>query len=325
MKGTMTLGVDLGGTKVETALIDGHGRVLSSHREPTHPDRGAERIIDDIVNCIDRCLDKGADKAAALGIGVAGQIDRSGVVRASPNLGWVDIPLKALLEVKTGLPVVVINDVRAALWGEWRHGAGRGTDDLVVVFVGTGIGGGVVSGGRALEGCGNAAGELGHMVIVRDGRKCHCPNHGCLEAYAGGWAIAERAQASVRSDPVAGRRLASLAGSVEGITAGTVAGAFGEQDSLALRLVAETAEFLGQGLVSVVNAFNPCRLILGGGVVEGLPEMIPVVERILRERALSAASEGLQIIKAALGGEAGIVGAAALARAGLEIRESGGR
>lgn len=325
MKETMTLGVDLGGTKVETALIDGQGRVLASHREPTHPDRGAERIIDDIVNCIDRCLDKGAGRAEALGIGVAGQIDRSGIVRASPNLGWVDVPLKALLEAKTGLPVVVINDVRAALWGEWSHGAGRGTDDLVVVFVGTGIGGGVISGGRVLEGCGNAAGELGHMVIVRDGRKCHCPNRGCLEAYAGGWAIAERAQGSVRSDPIAGQRLTSLAGSVEAITAGTVALAFGEQDALALRLVAETAEYLGQGLVSVVNAFNPCRLILGGGVVEGLPGMIPVVERILRDRALSAASESLRIIKAALGGEAGIVGAAALAQAGLEIRENGGR
>jgi len=322
---TMTLGVDLGGTKVETALVDEHGRVLSSHREPTHPDRGAKRIIDDIVNCVDRCLDKGAGHATALGIGIAGQINRSGVVRTSPNLGWVDIPLKTLLEAKTGLPVVVINDVRAALWGEWRHGAGRGTDDLIVVFVGTGIGGGVVSGGRVLEGCGNAAGELGHMVIIRDGRKCHCPNQGCLEAYAGGWAIAERAQASVRSDPVVGQRLTSLAGRIEDITAGTVARAFGEQDALAQRLVAETAEFLGQGLVSVVNAFNPCRLILGGGVIEGLPEMLPIVGRILRERALSAASENLRTIKAALGGEAGIVGAAALARAGLEIRKNGGR
>ncbi|MDW7760606.1 MAG: ROK family protein [Acidobacteriota bacterium] len=314
MKEIKTLGIDLGGTKVETALIDERGRVLSSHREPTHPDRGPKRIIDDIVNCIDKCLDKGAGRATALGIGVAGQVDKEGVVRASPNLGWTDVPLKSLLEAKTGLPVAVINDVRAALWGEWRHGAGRGTDDLVVVFVGTGIGGGVVSGGRVLEGCGNAAGELGHMVIVRDGRKCHCPNHGCLEAYAGGWAIAERAQASVRSDPVAGQRLVSLAGSVEDITAETVARAFGAQDALARRLIEETADLLGQGLVGVVNAFNPCRLVLGGGVIEGLPEMISIIEKTVRSRALEAASEGLMIVRAALGTQAGTIGAAALAR-----------
>jgi glucokinase len=320
MKELFTLGVDLGGTKVETALVDEQGHVLSSHREPTHPDRGAERIIDDIVNCIASCLDKGAGQAAALGIGVAGQIDRSGVVRASPNLRWENVPLKALLEKKVRMPVVVINDVRAALWGEWRHGAGSGTDDLVVVFVGTGIGGGVVSGGRVLEGCGNAAGELGHTVIVRDGRKCHCPNRGCLEAYAGGWAIAERAQTAVGSDWAAGRRLTALAGRVEDITAGTVAQAFAEGDDLARQLVVETADLLGQGLVSVVNAFNPCRLILGGGVIEGIPGMLPVIERVVRERALSAAADGLQIIRAALGTEAGIVGAAALARTVLEAR-----
>ncbi|TFG54548.1 MAG: ROK family protein [Candidatus Aminicenantes bacterium] len=320
MKELVTLGVDLGGTKVETALVDEQGHVLSSHREPTHPDRGAKKIIDDIVNCVVRCLDKGAGQAAALGIGVAGQIDRTGVVRASPNLRWENVPLKKLLEEKVRMPVVVINDVRAALWGEWRHGAGRGTDDLIVVFVGTGIGGGVVSGGRVLEGCGNAAGELGHMVIVRDGRKCHCPNRGCLEAYAGGWAIAERAQTAVGSDPAAGQRLTFLAGRVEDITAGTVAQAFDEGDDLARRLVAETADLLGQGLVSIVNAFNPCRLILGGGVIEGIPVMLPIVERVVRERALSAASDGLQIIRAALGNEAGIVGAAALARTVLEVR-----
>jgi glucokinase len=310
----VTLGVDLGGTKVETALVDRKGRILSADREPTHADKQAQEIIDDIASCIDRCLDKSKGEARALGIGVAGQVDSSGVVRTSPNLGWKDFPLKSALEEKIGLPVVAINDVRAALWGEWRFGAGRETNDLIVIFVGTGIGAGIVSGGRMLKGCSNTAGELGHLTLIDEGRKCHCPGRGCLEAYAGGWAIAERAQEAVQADTEAGQALLESAGSREKITASTVAQAYHRGDLLAYRLIKETESYLAQGLASIVNAFNPCLIVLGGGVIEGLPEMIPNVEKAVRRRALKPALTDLKIVKAALGGQAGLIGAASIAR-----------
>lgn len=314
VKKPLTLGVDLGGTKVETALVDSQGNIVSSHRHPTHPEKGADRIIEDISICVDHCLSKGGEDAQALGIGIAAQVDESGVVLSSPNLGWKDFPLRKKLEERLKLPVVVINDVRAAAMGEWRFGAGKGIDDLVVVFVGTGIGGGVISGGHLLHGCSHTAGELGHTTLIVDGRKCHCPNRGCLEAYAGGWAIAERAQEAVQAKPKAGKKLVSLAGSVETITAAVVSQAYHDEDPLALQLFMETAHYLSSGLVSIVNAFNPCLLILGGGVIEGLPELIKIVDGEVRRRALRTSVDNLSIVKAALGKESGIMGAAALAQ-----------
>jgi glucokinase len=314
MEKPLALGVDLGGTKVETALVDASGKIISSHRYSTNPEKGALRIIDDVVACVEKCLDKGEEDAQALGIGVAAQVDHSGVVLSSPNLGWQNVPLREKLEEKLKLPVVVINDVRAASWGEWHFGAGKGIDDFVVIFVGTGIGGGVVSGGRMLEGCSNTAGEIGHTTIIVDGRNCSCPNKGCLEAYAGGWAIAERAQEAVQANPEAGKALISLAGGVEKITAALVSQAYHEGDVLSSKLVKETTQYLSAGLVSVVNSFNPCLLVVGGGVVDGLPELIKTAEPFIKKRALKAAAQNLKVVKAALGNEAGIVGAAALAQ-----------
>jgi len=213
---SLTLGVDLGGTKIETSLVDSTGRIIASQRSPTRLEKGPDGIIMDIIACVNGCLGEASKSARALGVGMAGQIEKdSGIVRFSPNLGWHNVPLQARLEAALALPVMVTNDVRAATYGEWLYGAGQGVADLVCLFIGTGVGGGVVSGGKLLEGCNNTAGELGHTTIITDGRQCHCRNRGCLEAYAGGWAIAERAQDAVRSDPRAGQPLIELAGSIE--------------------------------------------------------------------------------------------------------------
>ncbi|MCP8322620.1 MAG: ROK family protein [Candidatus Methylarchaceae archaeon HK02M2] len=309
-----TLGVDLGGTKVKTALVDVNGQILSAHKYPTHPEKGSDKIITDILTSIDECLDKARQEAKVLGIGIAGQVDFKGVVHYAPNLKWRNVPLKEKLEEKLGLPVIVVNDVRAATWGEWRYGSGKGVDDLIVLFVGTGIGGGVISGGKILVGCSNTGGELGHITIVYGGRSCRCPNMGCLEAYAGGWAIAERAQEAVRSDPEAWQYLTSLAGSIENITAATVGHAYREGDQKAHQLVKETGQYLAAGAVSIVNAFNPCLFVLGGGVIEGLPDLIQIVENFTRKKALESALKNLKFVKAALGDDAGVIGAAALAQ-----------
>jgi len=310
-----TIGVDLGGTKIAAALVDEDGKILAEQTLPTGAERRAPRVIADIVSCVRGQLGPHARSATALGIGVAGQIDPAdGMVLDAPNLHWHDVPLGAELSSTLGLPVLVTNDVRAATWGEWLHGAGRGTQDLVTLFVGTGVGGGIVSGGRMLTGCTNTAGEIGHVTVVADGRQCTCPNHGCLEAYVSGWAIAQQASETVRADQTRGRRLVELAGSIEAITAKTVAQAFHERDPLAERLIGEVVRYLAAGIVTLVNAFNPGLLILGGGVIEGIPALAQMVEAPVRARALAAATRRLQFARAALGKEAGVVGAAAVAR-----------
>jgi glucokinase len=311
-----TLGIDVGGTKVESALVDASGTVLTAHRHPTNADRGAGRVIDDIVTCVDGCLSQASRRAGAVGVGVAGQVDaESGVVRTAPNLGWTDVPLRARLEDTLDLPVTVANDVRAITWGVWRHGEGQGTDDLVVVFVGTGIGGGVVSGGRVLTGHQGLAGELGHTTLMPYGRDCHCRNRGCWEAYAGGWAIAERAQEAVRTDPDAGAALLRQAGgTIDDITGRDVHAACEQGDPMATRLVDATAEYLGLGLVGIVNAFNPRRIVLGGGVIEGHPPYVERAREVVRQRALQAAVADLDVVASTLNGQAGVIGAATMAR-----------
>ena len=168
---TLTLGVDVGGTKIEISLVDATGHILTSHRKLTQPEKGPDGVITNIIECVNKCLGEAGKSAQALGIGMAGQIGKdTGVVRFSPNLGWHNVPLRTRLEDAIALPVVVTNDVRAATYGEWLYGAGQGVNDLVCLFVGTGVGGGVVSAGRLLEGCSNTGGELGHMTIDADGQ-----------------------------------------------------------------------------------------------------------------------------------------------------------
>jgi glucokinase len=313
MEKSLTLGVDIGGTKINVGLVDATGRLLSVHKSLVPPSKEPEMVIAKVLDSIDLCLSETGKKAKALGVGVAAQVDRKGVVLGSPNLGWRNVPLKKKLEKETGLPVVVTNDVRAATWGEWRYGSGRGIDDLALLFVGTGIGGGVISGGKVVSGCTNSGGELGHMTIVYDGRQCRCRNKGCLEAYAGGWAIAERAQEAIRTLSTEGKHLLSLAGGIKQVTATTVNQAYRDGDLLARLLVEETARYLAAGVVSIVNAFNPCLVIFGGGIIEDLTELIPRVNEITKNNALEAAVENLKIVKTALGGNAGAIGAAALA------------
>ena len=311
-----TLGVDLGGSKIQAALVDVAGKIVASHRRLLPAGKQPDSTIAAVLDSLNICLKESALKASALGIGVAGQIDKTmGIVRHSPNLpGWLNVPLKAPLEKALNLPVMVNNDAKAIVWGEWKHGAGQGFQDVVCLFLGTGIGGGVVSGGRLLEGTNNNAGELGHITVVAAGRQCHCPNEGCMEAYAGGWAIGERTRDAVKANPQGGELLLKLAGSLENISAITVSQAYIQQDPLANRIVKDTSRYLAAGVVSIVNAFNPAILILGGSVILGIPDLVSMVEKRVGEHALPTPLKGLKIATAALGNQSGAIGAASMAR-----------
>ncbi|MFO7587811.1 MAG: ROK family protein [Gemmatimonadota bacterium] len=309
----MAIGLDLGGTKIQAAVVDRDGGVLASHRRETNVAAGPFAVVDDLIDSVRTLLRFDPEGIRTVGVGVAGQVDSAvGLVRSAPNLKWKDVPLGETLERALGLPVFVDNDVRAATWGEWRHGAGRGIEDLVVLFVGTGVGGGIVSGGRVLTGDRGLAGELGHLTIVAGGRQCSCPNRGCLEAYAGGWAIAERANEAVAADPKAGRVLAARAAGGD-VTARDVAEAAAEGDSLAQEIMAETGRFLGAGVVGMVHAFNPRRIVLGGGVVEGNPGLVETVNAAIRSGVIPVFAENLEVRRSELGGGAGVVGSASLA------------
>jgi glucokinase len=318
----LTMGMDLGGTKLDSALVDSQGNILASQHRLIDPSKEPDKVISNIIESFGSCVDEAKQKPAALGIGVAGQIDkRIGIVRSSPNLpGWRDVPLQALLERSLKVPVRIDNDVRVITRGEWKYGAGRGLSDMVVLFVGTGVGGGVVSGGHLLEGSNNTAGELGHMTVVAGGRKCHCPSEGCLEAYVGGWAIAERAQDAVRANPAAGQTLVRLAGGTEQISSITVSEAYHGGDPLAQRLFKDTLKYLSAGAVSIVNIFNPSLLIIGGSVIKGFQELVPMAEERVRSQALPAPGRSVSITMGSLGNRAGVIGAAAVAREFLEGR-----
>jgi len=310
--------VDLGGTKIQAAVVDPDGRVVATHRLETDVQGGPKKAVHDIVCCIHACAPD-LSVIGAVGVGVAGQVDvATGMVRSAPNLKWTDFPLGDRLEQALEVPVVIENDVRAIAWGVWRHGAGRGIDDLVVLFVGTGVGGGIVSGGRLLTGDRGMAGELGHLTLVAGGRQCTCGNRGCLEAYAGGWAIAERAREAIEADPETGRGILERVGQGE-ITARLVSEAAVDGDPLARELLDETGRYLGAAAVGLAHALNPRRIVLGGGVIDGNPGMVDAVASMVRSQAIPVFSDRLDVRRSELGSEAGVIGSASLAMRRLEV------
>lgn len=309
------IGIDLGGSKIAFGTVDEEGRLLELLRYDTERQGGYSAVLNQVVKGVGQLKGTFGISMSGIGIGVAGQVEPgTGAVVFAPNLDWHNVPLQAEVQKACAIPVVVTNDVRAALWGEWLFGAGPGGGDLVCIFIGTGIGGGIVCGGRVLEGCSNTAGEIGHMTVDLRGPLCHCGNRGCMEALAGGWAIARRAHESVKADPVFGSTILKMAGGkAEDITARTVVQAFYAGDALAAEIIEEVTDALAAGVAALVNAFNPCRIILGGGIIEGMPEMVSRIDKGVRRRALSAATGCLVIRASKLGNEAGIIGAAALA------------
>lgn len=310
----LVLGIDLGATKVVSGLVDLRGRVVHSSGRHLHANDGPGGVIGTLVRSARTCLEAVSEPPRAVGVAVAAQVDpRTGTVVHAPNLGWRDIPLARRVGDELGVHVFVVNDARAATYAEWQFGAAVGATDLFCLALGTGVGGAAVVGGRLLEGGSHAAGEVGHLTIVSGGRRCHCPNWGCFEAYVGGWAIGERAREAVRQDPTGGADLVDRAGSFEGITAQIVFQSYRDGDALARRLVRETERYLTDGAVSVVNAFNPSMLVLGGGLIAGMPEFVPAVEAAVRARCQPPAA-GARIVRAKFAEEAPMIGVAAMAR-----------
>ncbi|MHB1845073.1 MAG: ROK family protein [Deltaproteobacteria bacterium] len=307
--GRLAIGIDLGGTNARAAVIDWDGKVLSACKRPL-ADRAPEAVADLLAVASLEALRQAKRNEAevvALGVGAAGQIHSgTGVVAVGPNLGWRDVPFAALLGKRLSWPVLLMNDLSAASWGERSVGAGESEADVLLYFVGTGVGSGLILNGRLYEGSGGVAGEVGHTkVVVPGGRLCGCGEHGCLEAYCGGHNLSMRVAEALGQGRESTLARAAAAGPVR---AADIEQAALSGDMLARELWDECARLLSVSLANYVTVLNPARVILGGGVLLTCPELRRTLVERTFELALRASRPGLQIVEARLGDDAGVVG-----------------
>ncbi|RAY13106.1 ROK family protein [Actinomadura craniellae] len=311
----LTIGVDVGGTKVAAGVVDDDGRILEKLRRPT-PSTNPKETATVIAEVVD--LLKGRfGSVEAVGLGAAGFVDETrSTVLFAPNLAWRDEPIKEKVESLVGLPVVVENDANAMAWGEARFGAGRGEDFLVCVTLGTGIGGGIIVDGQPYRGRYGIGAEFGHFRVVPEGRRCGCGNRGCWEQYASGNALVAEARDLARVAPVQAARLLELGGGgPEGIRGPEVTRAAREGDPAALECFRTVARWTGQGLADLAAILDPGAFIIGGGLSDAgdllLEPIREAFEQALTGRGYRVTAD---IRIAELGPAAGIVGAADLAR-----------
>lgn len=309
-----TIGVDVGGTKIAGGLVDEAGVIVARTRRDT-PSTDPAAIVRDIVAVVDELrVGSGVD---GVGIGSAGFIDagRSTVLFA-PNLAWRDVPVRDHVSSATGLHVVVENDANAAAWGEFRFGAAEDVDDMVCVTIGTGVGGGVVVDGRLYRGAHGIGAELGHVRMVPDGHLCGCGNRGCVEQYASGRALVREARALADSHSVFAERLLEMAdGDPQSITGPMVTRAAQDGDEPSRELITDLGRWLGEALASFAAILDPAVFVIGGGVSEaGELLLAPTVAAYRRNLTGRGHRPEAEIRIATLGNDAGIIGAADLAR-----------
>ena len=310
------LGIDIGGTNLVVGSVaeDGSAMVASAS-EPTHSEAGATDVVDRLVGLAERAIAttrREARGAEILGVGVGapGPLDtKRGIVLLTPNLGWVNMPLRELIHDRLGLPAALDNDANCAVLGEWWVGAARGARHAIGITIGTGIGGGIIIDGRLYHGASDVAGEIGHTTIDTEGRRCKCGNYGCLEAYASGPNIALRAVEELEAG--AESRLSALVGGdLAKITAQTVYQAAADGDELALEVVNDTAKFLGVGIGNLLNVFNPEVVVVCGGVTLAGDHLFEPLRREVARRAFKPAVSACRIVPGELAGTAGVYGAA---------------
>ncbi|GAA2406778.1 ROK family glucokinase [Actinomadura vinacea] len=311
----LTIGVDVGGTKVAAGVVDDRGRILEKVRRPT-PSTNPKETAAVIADVVDLLKGKFED-VAAVGLGSAGFVDQTrSTVLFAPNLAWRDEPIKKKVEDLTGLPVVVENDGNATAWGEARFGAGRGHDFIVLIALGTGIGGGVIINGELYRGRFGIGAEVGHFRVVPDGRRCGCGNRGCWEQYASGNALVHEARDLARVAPaMAGRLLELGEGRPEGISGPEVTQAAREGDPAALECFRTVAQWAGQGLADLTAILDPGAFIIGGGLSDAGDLLLDPIREAFGNTLTGRGHRPLpEILIAELGSAAGIVGAADLAR-----------
>ena len=310
------LGIDIGGTNLVVGCVAENGSALHAEAsEPTHAEAGSSDVVDRLVTLAERSIARtrrevpGA-RIVGVGVGAPGPLDtRSGIVLLTPNLGWVNLPLRQIIHDRLGLPAALDNDANCAVLGEWWVGAARGTRHAIGLTIGTGIGGGIILDGHLYHGASDVAGEIGHTTIDTEGRRCKCGNYGCLEAYASGPNIAVRAREALEAGAES-ILPEQVGGDLERITAQTVYEAAARGDELALEVVNDTAKFLAVGVANLLNVFNPEVVVICGGVTLAGDHLFVPLRREVSRRAFKPAVAACRIVPGELVGTAGVYGAA---------------
>jgi len=308
-----TIGIDIGGTKVAAGVVDEEGNVLARARRRT-PSRDPEHLVDVVSEIVRQLLSE--HDIAAVGVGAAGFVDADRkTVLFAPNLAWRDTPLRDEIAARIDLPVVVENDANAAAWGEYRYGAGEQHPHVVVLTIGTGIGAGLIINGGLYRGGFGIAGEPGHVRVVPGGRQCGCGNLGCWEQYCSGTALVRAAQEIATERPDDARRLLEMSEGVDAIDGPVVTRAAQEGDAAAVDCFQEIGRWLGQGIADLAAVLDPGRFVIGGGVSDAGDLLLkPARETYAAALTGRGHRPAAEIVAARLGAEAGLIGAADLAR-----------
>ena len=314
------VGIDLGGTKILAALVSRQGEVIAEAKAKTKAQRGPDGVIQRIAQTVRLAMEQASvtsEAIAAVGIGAPGPVDpQAGVVHNPPNLpGWQAVPLARKLAETLDIPVYLENDVNLGTLGEHSYGAGQGTRNMIGIFPGTGVGGGLILDGRLHTGCRNAAGEIGHMIVFADGPVCGCGRRGCLEAVASRTAI----EHDIHLGIAAGRdcMMPELSGSTNGrITSTVLAKAFRKRDPLVIEIIGRAQWYLGLMTASLVNLIDPEMIVFGGGLVEAVGEAFldPIRTTARQYYIQQTAAETIEIVPARLGDYAVVLGASLLPR-----------
>lgn len=314
------VGVDLGGTNIVAGAMPVDGsREIAMSTTPTLAEGGAGAVVDRIAAMIDKVIaqtmaETGASRSAFIGVGMGspGPLNREkGIVIITPNLGWKNFPLRDEIASRVKLEATLDNDANCATLGEFWCGAAKGGRNVIGITLGTGIGGGLILEGKLFHGASDVAGEIGHTTIDSTGRRCKCGNYGCLEAYASGPAIAERAREALRGDEGESILVGMVEGDPRKITAATVYEAAKRGDLTAREVVRETARFLGAGVANLLNIFNPDTVVLAGGVTQAGDALFQPLRAEVKRRAFKPAVQTCRIVPGALPLSAGVVGAIA--------------
>jgi glucokinase len=317
LAGRHTIGIDLGGTNIKAGVLADDGELLYRCSIETQAEQGFEHVFRRLVQLVEDCIcAAGLTKAdiVAIGYGTPGPMSHEeGIVYASPNLpGWENIPLRARFTEATALPVTLDNDANVAAYGEFVAGAGKGTRDMVMLTLGTGIGGGIVLDGRLQRGAFDNAAEIGHTIAVPNGRLCPCGQRGCLERYGSANAVAERFVEALRAGEDSALKARLDAG--EMLTSVDVAKAAQGGDALATRIWDETCLYLALACLNIQHMLNPECVVLGGGLIGAGDQLLKPIREHFERQAWKVAKDFPRIELATLGDNAGIIGAATLAQ-----------
>jgi glucokinase len=310
------LGVDLGGTKIISCpiILNGSPQILGEAKNDAQAQAGVDKVIDRIVKTIEQSLEVSnikLKKIKAVGLGVPGIVDTTkGEILLAPNLRWKNIPLRKIIEKRLGIPVTLDNDANLGALAEQRFGSARGVKNVVGVYWGTGIGGGIVVNGKIVRGYSFNAGEIGHMSLSRDGNTCGCGNHGCLETFSAKWALTEMLSAKIKNGSASVLKIEDLQGVVK---SKVIKAAFAKNDTLVMFVIDQAIDHLGMAVANIVNLLNPEMIVLGGGMIESMEEeLLPRIEAAARRRVMPFAQFKLRA--AQLGDHSVLTGAAFIAR-----------